>query len=121
MVVGPLQWTSLICTAFLLMLCITGLPLIFKDEIDHLLHEEVEAAEVPAGTPKADLDRVVAAGLAKHPGQVVQFLIWDRDEPNRGDAVGRQVLRSDPTEQHRWSMSTPTPGNISTRPISGAG
>mgnify|MGYP003918295757 CR=1 FL=1 len=28
------KWTSLACTAFLLMLCLTGLPLIFHDEID---------------------------------------------------------------------------------------
>jgi uncharacterized iron-regulated membrane protein len=76
------KWTSLICTAFLLMLCVTGLPLIFKHEIDHLMHEEVEPADVPAGTPRANLERVVAAGLAKHPDRVVQFIIWDRDEPN---------------------------------------
>jgi uncharacterized iron-regulated membrane protein len=63
-------------------LCVTGLPLIFKHEIDHLLHEEVEPAEVPAGTPKANLERVVAAGLARHPDRVVQFIIWDRDEPS---------------------------------------
>ena len=31
------KWTSLICTAFLLMLCVTGLPLIFHDEIDAAL------------------------------------------------------------------------------------
>lgn len=30
------KWTSIISTAFLLMLCITGLPLIFHDEIDTL-------------------------------------------------------------------------------------
>ena len=30
-------WTSLICTAFLLLLALTGLPLIFHHEIDHLL------------------------------------------------------------------------------------
>ncbi len=30
-------WSSLICTLFLLMLAITGLPLIFHHEIDHLL------------------------------------------------------------------------------------
>ena len=39
------KWTSLICTAFLLWLCVTGLPLIFHHEIDHLLHEEVEPAD----------------------------------------------------------------------------
>ena len=34
------KWTSLVCTLFLLMLCLTGLPLIFHDEIeagDHVI------------------------------------------------------------------------------------
>lgn len=30
-------WTSLIATVFLLLLCLTGLPLIFHHEIDELL------------------------------------------------------------------------------------
>lgn len=76
------KWTSLICTAFLLLLCITGLPLIFHEEIDELLHESVPAAQVPAGTPPADIDRVVSAGMAHAPGEFLQFLIWDRDDPN---------------------------------------
>src|SRR3990170_6944715 len=38
------KWTSLICTLFMLLLCITGLPLIFHHEIDDLLHSHVEAA-----------------------------------------------------------------------------
>jgi uncharacterized iron-regulated membrane protein len=75
-------WSSLVCTAFLLVLCVTGLPLIFHDEIDELLHESVAAAQVPAGTPQADLDRVIAAGMAHAPGEFLQFLVWDRDDPN---------------------------------------
>ena len=34
------KWTSLVCTAFLLMLCLTGLPLIFHDEIDWLIKDQ---------------------------------------------------------------------------------
>jgi uncharacterized iron-regulated membrane protein len=92
------KWTSLICTAFLLMLCVTGLPLIFHDEIDHLLHEEVEAASVPPGTPAADVDKVVAAGMARHPGKVVQFLIWDRDDPNVVFLSVGDSITSDPSK-----------------------
>jgi uncharacterized iron-regulated membrane protein len=76
------KWSSLICALFMLMLCITGLPLIFHEEIDELLHEQVKAAEVPASTPKADLDRVVANGMAREPGQVLHFLIWDPHDEN---------------------------------------
>ena len=74
--------SSIICTVFMLMLCITGLSLIFHHEIDHLLHEEVEAAAVPPGTPLANLDAVVASTLKHEPGQVAHFLIWDDDDPN---------------------------------------
>ena len=42
----------------MLMLCITGLPLIFHDEIDELLHSQVKAADVPPGHAAASLDRV---------------------------------------------------------------
>ncbi len=76
------KWSSIVCTAFMLMLCITGLPLIFHHEIDHLLHEEVEPGVVPPGTPKANLDQAVTNALAKFPGQVPHFLIWDHDEPD---------------------------------------
>ena len=43
-------WTSLICTVFLLMLALTGLPLIFHHEIDHLLGDSPELREMPADT-----------------------------------------------------------------------
>lgn len=76
------KWSGLICTAFLLLLCVTGLPLIFHDEIDDLMHDSVPAAQVAPGTPPADLDRVIAAGMAHAPGEFVQFLVWDRDDPN---------------------------------------
>src|SRR5690242_941697 len=75
------KWTSIVCTAFLLMLCVTGLPLVFHEEIDDLLHAGVPAATVPEGAPQADLDKVVAAGMARQPGKALQFVIWDRDDP----------------------------------------
>ena len=57
-----------ICTLFMLLLCITGLPLIFHHEIDDLLHSEVKPAEVAPGTPLADLDKLLANALANAPG-----------------------------------------------------
>ncbi len=75
-------WSSLICTTFLLILCVTGLPLIFHEEIDDVLHESVPAAQVAPGTPVANLDRVVTAGMAHAPGEFLQFLIWDGDDAN---------------------------------------
>ena len=37
------RWSSLVCTLFMLLLCLTGLPLIFSDEIDALTRKEVAA------------------------------------------------------------------------------
>lgn len=31
------RWSSLVCTLFLLLLCLTGLPLVFQEEIEHAL------------------------------------------------------------------------------------
>lgn len=75
-------WSSLISTIFLLLLCVTGLPLIFHHEIDHVLHEQVEAAEVTPGTPRFDLDEIERYALARHPGKVAQLIFWDKDDPN---------------------------------------
>ena len=72
-------WSSLVCTLFLLLLCLTGLPLIFHEEIGHWTGSEVEAPAMPPGTPRADLDAVVAAAMAQRPGEVVQYLIWEED------------------------------------------
>jgi uncharacterized iron-regulated membrane protein len=41
------KWSSLVCTVFMLLLCVTGLPLIYHHEIGALLGNEVAAPEVP--------------------------------------------------------------------------
>ena len=46
------KWSSLIPALFLLMLCITGLPLIFHDEIDAALGEDYDSTL--AGAPSAE-------------------------------------------------------------------
>ncbi len=62
------KWSSLVCTVFLLLLCLTGLPLIFSHEIDHWLDDAKPYAEVAAGTPRASLDAVVAESKRLYPG-----------------------------------------------------
>ncbi|MBA3625363.1 MAG: PepSY domain-containing protein [Methylibium sp.] len=74
------KWSSLVCTVFMLLLCLTGLPLIFHHEIGHLLGTEVEAPEMPAGTKRADLDRVVEVAQARQPDKVAQFLSSEIDD-----------------------------------------
>jgi uncharacterized iron-regulated membrane protein len=74
--------SSLVCSLFLLLLCLTGLPLIFHHEIEHLLGNEVEAPAMPAGTPLASLDKLVVVAKQRHPAQVVQMVYPDADDPN---------------------------------------
>lgn len=73
-------WTSLICTLFMLMLCLTGLPLIFAHELHHALGESREPSEFPAGTPGQSLDRIVEVALAERPDKVIQFLFVEAGE-----------------------------------------
>jgi uncharacterized iron-regulated membrane protein len=75
------QWTSLICTVFLLVICLTGLPLVFSDEIDHWLDDSPPYAVVPSGAPRADLDGLVAESRRRYRGQIVTSVFVDDDEP----------------------------------------
>ena len=62
------KWSSLVCTLFILMLCLTGLPLIFSHEIDHLTGNEIEAPAMPEGTPRAPVDQVAAKAVEAYRG-----------------------------------------------------
>jgi len=73
------KWSSLVSTVFMLLLCLTGLPLIFHHEIGHLLGTEVEAPPMPAATPRVSLDHVLQVARAQHPDRVVQFASHSED------------------------------------------
>jgi len=77
------KWSSLVCTVFMLLLCLTGLPLIYHHEIGQLLGNEVEAPALQAGSapPRADLDSVIAAGKARYPDKVMMYMSQEADEP----------------------------------------
>lgn len=80
------KWTSIVSTAFLLMLCITGLPLIFHDEIDLLTEEPPRyglpgvgsSGEAPGLRP---LDEILAKALAARPDEVPVFMAFDNTQP----------------------------------------
>ncbi|SEL91320.1 Uncharacterized iron-regulated membrane protein [Roseateles sp. YR242] len=93
------KWTSLICTLFMLLLCLTGLPLIFHHEIGHLLGDEIEAPALTAEQtaqlaqqPPASLDTLAQAAKARYPDRVIQFA-----GPNDDD------------DRLWWFTMTPTP------------
>jgi uncharacterized iron-regulated membrane protein len=77
------KWTSLVCTLFLLMLCLTGLPLIFHDEIDAALGEPTVAgpASASAAPGLVPLDRLLATTLAARRGEVPLYMGFSNDGP----------------------------------------
>jgi uncharacterized iron-regulated membrane protein len=95
------KWTSLVCTVFLLMLCLTGLPLIFHDEIDELSggrSELVGPASSSSGPGLLPLDTMLDRALAERPGEVPLFMAFDNESPlltvttgPRPDAPGEQM------------------------------
>ncbi|HSD39747.1 MAG TPA: PepSY domain-containing protein, partial [Rhodocyclaceae bacterium] len=87
------KWTSLVCTLFMLLLCLTGLPLIFHHEIGELLGTEARVADMPADAPRASLDRVMDVAMARHPGKLGMFVSQEADD----DRVWYVTLGDTPT------------------------
>jgi uncharacterized iron-regulated membrane protein len=97
-------WSSLICTLFLLMLAITGLPLVFHHEIEELTGDAPALKEMPANTPRMDLQQLVKAAEAHRPGEVVQYFGWDEDEPNGMYAFMGKTAGGDPNDTHTFML-----------------
>ena len=81
------KWSSIVCTAFLLMLCITGLPLIFHDEIDELIGGRPEYGMPGVGSSgEAEgllpLDEMLRRALANRPDEVPVFMAFDNAQPS---------------------------------------
>jgi uncharacterized iron-regulated membrane protein len=76
------KWTSLVCTLFLLMLCITGLPIIFYEEIDHASGNVPDLPALEGNASPVGADAIVAAAQRLYPAEQVKYLIWDEDAPN---------------------------------------
>ena len=70
------RWTSLVCTAFLLLLCLTGLPLIFVEEINSFSETEYTT---PLSAQPVGLDRLADQARALYPGEVVSLIGLDDD------------------------------------------
>ncbi len=76
------KWTSLVSMVFLLMLCVTGLPLIFYHEIDHALGYSVDAPVIDDVGPRANIDDIVRDATSRRPDDKVQYLVGSADEPD---------------------------------------
>ena len=101
-------WTSLICSAFLLMLALTGLPLIFSHEIDHLIGNAPQVKALPEGTPQLDLQQLVHAAQAHRPGEVMQYFGWEEDEPHTVLAIMAATAGTEPNSSHTFMLDART-------------
>ncbi|WP_175998257.1 PepSY-associated TM helix domain-containing protein [Burkholderia stabilis] len=71
------KWSSLLCSAFLLMLCVTGLPLIFATELEGALVREGASASM--SQQGGMLDEMVMVALARYPGYAPSDISLDDD------------------------------------------
>jgi len=101
-------WTSLICTVFLLMLALTGLPLIFHHEIEHLLGDAPQVREMPADTPRLNLAQLVEAAEQHRPGEVVQYFGFEDDEPNAVLTIMAKTAGTEPNSSHTFMLDART-------------
>lgn len=112
------KWTSLVCTAFLLMLCVTGLPLIFHHEIEHALNRDEWTPANPDG-PLLDLDRILAIALENRPGEVPIFMSFDEDRPVVNVTTG--PTPDAPGSQMHFASFDQTSGEIVPQPTGDGG
>ncbi len=74
------KWSSLVCTVFMLLLCLTGLPLIFEDQISEALGHEARPPALAADTPRISLDRVMEVAQARFPDKHGRFASQSVDD-----------------------------------------
>lgn len=75
------KWSSLVCTVFMLLLCLTGLPLIFHHEIGDFLGNHIATPDIDHRGPMASMDTMLAAAKARQPGMVPLYMYREEDEP----------------------------------------
>jgi uncharacterized iron-regulated membrane protein len=74
------KWSSLVSTLFLLVLCLTGLPLVFHHQIGRWLGTEVSSPTMRADAPRATLDQVMATATARFPSKVGMYVSQEPDD-----------------------------------------
>ena len=108
-------WSSLVATAFLLMLCVTGLPLVFTHEIEEALLDR-PWTPANAGGPLLTLDQVLATALSRHPGDAPSFMSFDVDRPvvnvtSRAPDAPASAYNFQPIDQTSGDPAPPVAGH----------
>ncbi|MCG8360172.1 MAG: PepSY domain-containing protein [Kiloniellales bacterium] len=96
------KWTSLISTLFMLIACVTGLPLVFHEEIDQL---EAWLSGEPAGleaeaTARLSIDALAETARQARPDAHLQLLYREPSDPgmtgfSMGETIGAPVMDSE--------------------------
>jgi len=79
----------------MLLLCLTGLPLIFSDEIDHALGLTLSPPPLPEAAGRASLDDIITAAKQRRPVDAVQFIVADPDEPDAWFVRMAKIVNAD--------------------------
>ena len=97
------KWSSLICTVFMLLLCITGIPLIFHHELDTLLGDMPPMPTLPASQDKqrASLDDMLsnaleAAQQTRPELKTAQYIFIDKDDSRLVNVILNTATNADP-------------------------
>ncbi|MBC3413891.1 PepSY domain-containing protein [Pseudomonas sp. SWRI107] len=101
-------WSSLVCTLFLLLLALTGLPLIFHHELEHLLGDAPQLRQMPADTPHLGLQQLVLKAEQHRPGEVMQYFGYDEDEANGVVAITAATAATEPNSSHTFMLDART-------------
>jgi uncharacterized iron-regulated membrane protein len=88
-------------------LCLTGLPLIFHDEIDGFVEKKVSAPPLEVKAEAAPLGRIVEAALARYPGEFPQYVFWP-EEPDLIHVGLAPVTNPQPGQIHRLVIDART-------------
>jgi uncharacterized iron-regulated membrane protein len=103
-------WSSLVCTIFLLIICISGLPLVFGDEIRQLLDPPLPYAKASASTPSINLDLPVGQARQAFPQDVISSVFVDNRQPRIvvSMAPSWQALADDADSEHTLTFDAHT-------------
>ncbi len=102
------KWTSLACTLFLLMLCLTGLPLIFKDEIGIWSGTTVLPPEMAPDAPLASVDRMIEDARRRRPDDKVMYVSRSDDQPAWFVGMGKTVNAPTPRRSSSTMRAPPS-------------
>jgi len=100
------RWTSLICTLSLLLLCLSGLPLVLKEEIGVWSGTTVEPADLPGVTGRVSIDQLAADALARRPGDAVRFISASDDSPAWFVSLGKTPDSAEATAVYKYDART---------------